>query len=357
MWIAAGATLAVLAIVAVSVVLLGGSSDETAEPVGPTGPPPVKPQALMDLADAAAIEGLEPFERAATLAQINEASGAAERSGQEIDALLEDLPRITSPAARTATETALKSTRAILTSFAALKGFDGGNDVQWVMVSTAAEDEADAREDATDRLVELGAYEAEEDVLEQLDSTIDQVDARLGAIAAQLSTWRTQVKQIEADKAQRLAALDAYAESVRPLLDRYSGLRRDAQDFVDRVDTVGATYDEAYSFFESAASQRQSIRTSLATLTPPAKMAASHSGLLAVIDTAIGAVNDAAAGVRQDEFSYFTYYKDTPGWQTFESKSDQITGAYDSAVGVWNDAVDAERAEIEAIPLPPKPTV
>ena len=53
-----------------------------------------------------------------------------------------------------------------------------------------------------------------------------------------------------------------------------------------------------------------------------------HAELLAVIDRSIDALESASEGLRQYEQDYWGYmtYKDTPGWKTFSSRSDRISG-------------------------------
>jgi hypothetical protein len=224
-----------------------------------------------------------------------------------------------------------------------------------------------------DELTRLGAYDPGVDLVAMTTNQRTVLDGTLRAIASKLEAWQAETDRIEAEKAAQLATLDTYAQSVRGQASRYSTLRRTLQDFMDRVDTVGVSFDEAYAALSDAGSQRTSVRANLAGLNPPAAVAGAHNGLLDVLDTAVSAIDDAIDGTREYEASqysscpywdeycydddYYLWYKDTPGWQTFTSKSDAITSSYDSALRSWESAVASERSRIEATPLPPKPAV
>ncbi len=353
--IGVAAALAVAVLIIGAIAVLGGNDEK--ERAAPTGPPPVKPATLISDATDEATDALGAFEGAQLLTQVNQASAGAEQAATAIDDLIVEVDRVASPAARTATREALTDLGEVLHSFAGLATWDGANADQWTMLKVAADQKQGSLEDSLDRLVELKAIKADDALLDQIDASTVATDRTVAAINTKLKDWQAAVAQIEADKQARLTALDDYAAAVRPLMNRYSGLRKEMQDFVNKVDTVDATYEEAYAFLESAASQRQAVRSDLASVTPPASIAAAHSGIVAIIDTSVSAINDATAGVREHEYSYYGYYKDTAGWQTYLTKSNQITSSYNTAVNVWDDAVSKERAAIEATPLPPRPNV
>ncbi|MCU1371623.1 MAG: hypothetical protein JWO77_2817 [Ilumatobacteraceae bacterium] len=294
-----------------------------------------------------------------------------------IDDQVEDVKRIKSPAARDATEEALAHERELLVALGGLQGYTGENFQQWVLLSVTAQRSTDALQVQLDRLSELGVYTPKTDLVDGANATRSAVETNLRAIDTKLTAWKAETDRIQASKAAELSTLDSYASAVRAQASRYSSLRRTMQQFVDRVDTVGVTFEEAYTALADAVSQRSSVRTNLAGVSPPAAAAAAHNGLLSVLDTAVSAVSDATDGIRQYQStsyydssyycddggyyecdtSYRVYYKDTPGWQTFVAKSDSITSTYDDALRAWESAVATERARIDAIPLPPKPAV
>lgn len=372
-----GAVVAVVALAAAAAIFLlpSGGSDEAARKAA--GPKPINPAVLLRAGEAAVIESLSYFDDATTLAGVDGAAVKALIGIATIDDQLEDVTRIKSAAAEEATKKALGHEREILVALGGLKGYDGENLQQWILLSAAADRSAASLQPELDRLSELDAFDPTAKLVDEVEATRSTIDGNLRAIDVKLTAWKTETDRVQAAKTAELTALDSYASGVRAQVSRYSTLRRTMQDFVDRVDTVGVTFAEAYTALADAGSQRSSVRSNLAGISPPAAVAAAHNGLLSVLDTAVSAVNDATDGIRQfestsyydssyycdDYYDYYcdtayrTYYKDTPGWQTFVAKSDSITSSYDSALRTWEGAVSSERDRINAIALPVKPAV
>lgn len=375
--IGAGVAVVVL-LVAVAVALFAtGGSDEAAVKA-PKEAKPVNPTVPLRAGEAAVTDSLVNFKNATTLAGVDDAAVQALVGIAAIDDQAKDVARIKSPAAQDATEKALSHEREILVALGGLKGYTGENLQQWVLLSVTAERSTDALQVQLDRLSELGVYTPKAKLVDEVGTTRSTVDGNLRAIDTKLTAWKTETDRIKASKVAELSTLDSYASGVRAQVSRYSSLRKTMQEFVDRVDTVGVTFEEAYTALGDAGSQRSAVRSNLAGMSPPAAVAATHNGLLSVLDTAVSAVSDATDGVRQFQStsyydssyycdyeyeyyecdtSYRVYYKDTPGWQTFVSKSDSITSTYDDALRAWEGAVASEEARINAIPLPPKPAV
>lgn len=175
-----------------------------------------------------------------------------------------------------------------------------------------------------------------------------------------LSSWRAEVERINSDKNMRRGALASYGDAVRAELRRYTELRNELQAFSTRLEDPNAfvTYDEAYATLADASAGRRSVRDALAGLRPPASATAAHQGLIDTINVAIAAVQQAVDGVRQDQRGgFYTYYRDTPGWEGFVSRSSDITRSYASAVAAWEKQIAAETGVIDAIATPSAPSV
>ena len=144
-------------------------------------------------------------------------------------------------------------------------------------------------------------------------------------------------------------------------LATYDGLRSSLDEWIQKVDSDGATFDEAYSFLASASSERASVRQSIAVLDPPASIASAHNDFLASLDAAVAAVDSAYTGIEEYEGDIFGEeyidYKDTPGWQTFRSESESVSAGYGSARASLEALITQERHKVERRQLPRKPKV
>lgn len=178
--------------------------------------------------------------------------------------------------------------------------------------------------------------------------------------ARKLARWRRQVARIKREKKGELAVMESYASSMRSYLATYDGLRSDLDGWIQKVDSEGATFAEAYDFLSNASSERAAVRDSIAALGPPAALASAHNSFLTVLNSAVAAVDSAYSGIAEYEFDFdYEYfdYKDTPGWRTFRSESDRISGEYGAARSTLEALIAEEQRKLERRQLPPRPEV
>jgi hypothetical protein len=179
--------------------------------------------------------------------------------------------------------------------------------------------------------------------------------------ARKLARWRSQVARIKREKRGELGVMNSYATSMRSYLATYDGLRSSIDEWIQKVDSEGASYEEAYDFLASASSDRASVRQSIVALDAPAALATSHNNFLGVLDSAVAAVDSAYTGIVEYESDFFGEkyfdYKETPGWQTFRSESARVSDEYGSARATLESAIAEELRKIERRDLPPKPEV
>jgi hypothetical protein len=343
----AAALLVVVALIAALVLLRGGSD----------GPAFDHERAVAD-AGRAVVVTADAIGEAETVAALTAAAKDAGEQAEDLDAPLADADRIGDDGDRRATRLTLGASQAVLAGYAALADLAPERLDDWPALRADLSDAggeliAADRELRAEDLRGLGAG-----VLDSTAETVDNVNELIEGAQAELRDWRAEADRINAERTLQLAALGGYEQAFRGHDARYVELRGDLQDFVDRVDADGVSFGEAYSTLSQATAQREEIRNALRALTPPPALAASHAGVVDVLDEAIDAMRSASEGVRQYEYSWdYWYYKDTPGWQTFMAASSGITGAHDTAFRAWEGAVAAERSRVEAIAPPAAPAV
>jgi hypothetical protein len=192
-----------------------------------------------------------------------------------------------------------------------------------------------------------------------LDSALTSADKLVQSAAAAIADWRA--KSAAAIKARNAdtKSLAAYASLVRGQTKTYEQLRHDLSAFTARVEdsNVVVTYAEGYDFLAQAMQDRRDVRNLLVGADPPAGVRKAHQRVVAVVDRGIAAVQSAYDGLAQSQDCYYCYYRDTPGWQRFQSESTGISQSYTSAMAKWESAVATSRTAIANRVLPQKPTV
>lgn len=173
-----------------------------------------------------------------------------------------------------------------------------------------------------------------------------------------VSAWRSALARAKSKQATELASVTSYSETTRGYLAQYDELRSETSDWIDGVDSSGATYAEAYQFLGDQAAARQRIDDSIDALDAPGPVAGANSELSDVLTEATQAMEDAYSGVADYQYDYsYTYYKETPGWQQFEASSEDISSAYASAEGNWEAAVAEYTGSVEDRPMPKPPAI
>ena len=175
-----------------------------------------------------------------------------------------------------------------------------------------------------------------------------------------LRSWNRRWESARSERKQRLRVMDSYAQSMRSYLVRYDDLRSDMEAWIAKVDSDGASYSDAYEFLADASSGRASVSKGVGALDAPPSLAAQHAQLRVVIDRAAKAVDDAYTGISDYQYSdggEYDSYKDTPGWQSFSSESETVSGAYNAARTAWEKRVERRRKAIRNTKLPAAPNV
>jgi hypothetical protein len=175
-----------------------------------------------------------------------------------------------------------------------------------------------------------------------------------------LSDWQAEYDAAVKDKAADTAALEEYTAAMDAAMRRYSTLRSDLSEWIERVESPRSyvTYGEAYSVLSQAQWDRQTIRDEMNGLAVPDDVRAAHADLVAVVDDAIAAMQAAYDGATDSDYCMTScYYKETPGWIRFSSESGRITEAHRAADQSWQASVAAAQSSVESRKLPRKPQV
>lgn len=199
-------------------------------------------------------------------------------------------------------------------------------------------------------------------VRDALEEALTAMDGVVNKASAAMADWKVKTENAVAAQKTDTENLASYTSFFRSQSKVYEQHRQDLAAFTARVEdpNAGVTYYEGYAFLSQAAQDRRDVRDMMVGMDVPAGVRDAHEQVVAAIDRAIGAVQSAYDGLEQSEDCYFEdclYYRDTPGWQTFQSESDAIGEAYADAMKVWEADAAAAKASVSSRTLPAKPEV
>jgi hypothetical protein len=185
------------------------------------------------------------------------------------------------------------------------------------------------------------------------------------ALASRHQAFLTYEKQLAAAKvlnrrrAAHLASAQTFTRSFDGIIGRYSDSRDELGDWTAKVENEGATYTEAYAVLYQQAERRRQLRDELTALVAPAEFATMKANVLAVMDSAITATEDASRGISeyQSDVDYTYYsYDQTPGWLSFQEASQQIGTDYGRALSAYEQqkrTILTRLSKREPLPKPP----
>jgi hypothetical protein len=185
------------------------------------------------------------------------------------------------------------------------------------------------------------------------------------ALASRHQAYLTYEKQLAAAKAlnQRraahLASAETFTGSFDGIIGRYSDSRDELGNWTAKVESEGASYTEAYEVLYQQAERRRQLRDELTALAAPAEFVTTKADVLAVMDSAITATEDASRGISeyQSDVDYTYYsYDQTPGWISFQQASRQVGTDYGRALAAYENqkqTILARLSKREPLPKPP----
>ena len=168
-----------------------------------------------------------------------------------------------------------------------------------------------------------------------------------------------QARAINEQRATRLASVLSFTGSFDGILSRYSASRDELADWTAKVASEGVTYTEAYAVLKQQVERREQLRDELAALSASAEFATFHTDVLALMDSAISATEDASRGISEyqldDSYTYYSY-DETPGWTSFREASHRISDSYDATLSAYaqqKQTLTARLSKREPLPKPP----
>jgi hypothetical protein len=174
-------------------------------------------------------------------------------------------------------------------------------------------------------------------------SSLTRVLADLAAYRAQVLKQRARIIAANKVRAERLNEVRAFTSQMDGIVARYTAARSELSEWIDGVDTYGATFDEAYQVLEEQTDRRRQLRSELAALPAPPQFAAAKQSLLAVMDQAVAATEAAYRGIGEYQWDFdFRYlsYDETPGWRTFQSQTGAISDRYADVLATYSARKD-----------------
>jgi hypothetical protein len=298
------------------------------------------------------------FERSRRIAEVSSAAGAAKEGAESGRRRLAELADIADRRTRDATRAALTADVAALDALAGLTDLRGSRLAVWDDVSSSVQTARTQMDQAAPAITRLSLESVPAPPVQVVARAHDHLDALLPTAQRRHLRWRRRFVKARRERNADLTVLEGYAQTMRGHVAEYSSLRSEMSTWIEKVDSDGVTFEQAYDYLADASSSRGSVRTAIGNLDPPAAVASQHNELLATVDQAVAAVDAAYEGTVDFQFDLdedYSTYRDAPGWETFKTESGRISGRFSRAQAAWESAIASARGTIRGRGLPEEP--
>jgi hypothetical protein len=143
---------------------------------------------------------------------------------------------------------------------------------------------------------------------------------------------------------KKLQVAANYRASVNGQMAAYAATRKDLQRYLDDVKDFGERIVAFRETLQDSRTKRQSIRGTLASMSPPPALAGEHQALIGVLDKGIAGTEaginlaDATQALR-DAGDDYTDGFDLPEYDRFSQVSAEISRELAAATGNWTAAM------------------
>lgn len=167
---------------------------------------------------------------------------------------------------------------------------------------------------------------------------------------------RARISRANKERAEELAATQAFIGEFDGIVARYADSRTELSDWIEETN-AGATWYEAYQTLDQQQARRSELREELAALEAPAEFADAKTELLGIMDTAIDAMGAASRGMAEYQYDWSYWdFRDTPGWQQFESATSDITTRFSATLSAYEATKESVLKKLsKKTPLPDLP--
>ena len=191
----------------------------------------------------------------------------------------------------------------------------------------------------------------------QMEAPLVYLDDTITAAAKKIGPWLKRLYIAKLRKKMELQAMGEYGTSMDSGDREYTAMRDDTQAWADSVEANGSSYEDAYMYLYEAREKRIALRDALDSAQRPADVEDEHQALIEILNESITLIEDAGYGITDEATGYEDDYRDSEGWQNFQSGSDTISGSWPAAMQALRNELASAKRKVQARKLPKRPDV
>ena len=280
-------------------------------------------------------ETMDDLERADRIADLNRVGARSDRQAVAARSALAETTEISDERIRRVTRDALTPTVALLETVSRLERLTPETLDRWQGLQEELSDGAQALGAAQPAVTGLALAPPIELAARPTEDAGRSAGDMVEGAQRELRAWVREKRTARRQSSRRVRVARRYRKDADALLTEYRGTRQALAAWTAQLesDFYATSFAEDFTQLSNHKGERERIRATLAALDPPSAVESQHARLITVIDSAIGAMDSAIDGEQQwqDCLVDCPEFHETPAWNEFQRRSDQISSEFPAA--------------------------
>jgi hypothetical protein len=192
---------------------------------------------------------------------------------------------------------------------------------------------------------------------EQLESPLEHLDTTISAAARKIGPWLRRLFAAKMRQKAEIAAYSQYGDQFGQGNSAYEDMRTDTENWSSDVSANGSSCQSAGENLAAFYQARSELRDRMSAAQAPPGVESSQDSIVTIIGQSMDHIQSAGEGIGTACLSDDTDYRDTTGWQNFQSGSADISNTWPSARAAWQSALDEAIKLVRRRSMPERPNV
>ena len=191
----------------------------------------------------------------------------------------------------------------------------------------------------------------------QLEVPLEHLDTTISAAARKIGPW---LRRLFAAKMRQQAEIEAYTQYGDQFgqgNSAYEDMRTDTENWSNDVSANGSSCQSAGENLAGFYQARSELRDRMSAAQAPPGVESPQDSIVTIIGQSMDHIQSAGEGIGTACLSDDTDYRDTTGWQNFQSGSTEISNTWPSARASWQEALDEAIKLVRRRSMPQRPDV
>ena len=191
----------------------------------------------------------------------------------------------------------------------------------------------------------------------QLELPLEHLDTTISAAARRIGPWLRRLFAAKMRQKAEIAAYSQYGDQFGQGNSAYEDMRTETNNWSNDVSANGSSCQSAGENLARFYQARSELHDRMSAAQAPPGVESSQGSIVGIISQSMDLIQSAGEGMAEDCAYSDTDYRDTAGWQNFQSGSAEISNTWPSARAAWRSPLDDAIKLVRRRAMPQRPDV